>query len=168
MALMQLPEEQSVNNTMRYMRLNYSRGFTLMELLVVIGIIGILTSVGLISFSSANKRAKDGAVHSDISGIRAEAQLYYNTYSGYGSNVALDPSCTANVFSEAKIRAQISAADTANGASRTVVCAVSAGGADYAVAGGLSAAGSYYCVDSNGFGGRVSSITTVTSDAVCQ
>jgi len=135
-------------------------GFTLVELLVVIAIIGILTSVVLVSVSTANKRGKDATVQSDLSEIRAQAQLYYNTNGGYvgaGYSGGAGTCSTANtVFSDLKIQAQIAAANAANGAgaAREVVCNVSADGADYAVSSPLSTAGTYYCVDSNGIGHR--------------
>lgn len=135
-------------------------GFTLVELLVVIAIIGILTSVVLVSVSTVNKRGQDTAVQSDLSGIRAQAQLYYSTYSGYVAAPPLGSAGTCatagTVFTEPRVKQQIDAAEKTNGG-RTVVCNVSADGADYAVSSELSTAGTYYCVDSNGVGVRSSS-----------
>lgn len=131
------------------MKSNSSRGFTLVELLVVIAIIGILTSVVLVSVSTANKRGKDAVVQSDLSEVRAQAQLYYNTNSGYG--VAGGCGTAGTVFSDTKVAAQIAAAELANGG-RVVFC--NTDGADYVVYSELSTAGTYYCVDSNGIGAR--------------
>jgi prepilin-type N-terminal cleavage/methylation domain-containing protein len=132
-------------------------GFTLVELLVVISIIGILTSVVLVSVSTANKRGNDAAVQSDLSEIRAQAQMYYNNYSGYVATPPLGSAGTCatagTVFADTKVKQQIDAAEKANGG-RTVVCNVSIDGADYAVSSELSTAGTYYCVDSNGIGVR--------------
>lgn len=136
------------------------RGFTLVELLVVISIIGILTSVVLVSVSTANKRGKDAVVQSDLSEVRAQAQLYYNTNGGYvgaGYSGGAGTCATANtVFTDPKVKQQIDAANASNGAgaANEVVCNVSADGADYAVSSPLSSAGTYYCVDSNGIGVR--------------
>ena len=53
------------------------RGFTLVELLVVIAIIGILASIVLVSLSTARNRAYDAEIQSELSQVRADAELYY-------------------------------------------------------------------------------------------
>ena len=54
------------------------RGFTLIELLVVIAIIGVLSSVVLGQLSSARNKGADAAVTQNISGIRPQAELFYD------------------------------------------------------------------------------------------
>jgi prepilin-type N-terminal cleavage/methylation domain-containing protein len=46
--------------------LNDNKGFTLIELMVAIAIIGILSSVALVSFSSATKSANDAKIKSGL------------------------------------------------------------------------------------------------------
>lgn len=151
-----------------------SAGFTLVELLVVIAVIGILSSVVLMSLSTANTRGKDVAIQSDLVGVRTQAQLYYNSNGGYSLNGASIPassdcSAASSVFVDPKIGLQILAADSANGGARSVICSVTAGGAAYAVAAEFaSTAGTYFCVDSNGLGVKITSLTTVTNSASCQ
>lgn len=51
-------------------------GFTLIELLVVIFIISILTGIGLVSFSGAQKQARDTTRRSDLGQYRVAIENY--------------------------------------------------------------------------------------------
>ncbi len=74
----------------KIMNKNYLKrlsGFTLVEMLVVIAIIGILSTTVLTALGPARNKAKDARIISDINQIRAVAEtLYDGTY----DNVALD------------------------------------------------------------------------------
>jgi prepilin-type N-terminal cleavage/methylation domain-containing protein len=59
------------------------KGFTLIELLVVISIIGMLSSIVLSSLNSARKKGADAAIISGLANMRAQAELFYGTISGY-------------------------------------------------------------------------------------
>ena len=58
-------------------------GFTLVELLVVISIIGILASIGLVAFNSAQARSRDVQRKSDLKQISSALELYYSDYGQY-------------------------------------------------------------------------------------
>lgn len=58
------------------------QGFTLIEILVVIAIIGILSSVVLGSLNSAREKGADGAVKSNLSSVKNVAAIYYDDQSG--------------------------------------------------------------------------------------
>lgn len=58
-------------------------GFTLVELLVVISIIGLLSSVVLASLSSARAKARDTRRISDMRQIGLALQLYYDANGSY-------------------------------------------------------------------------------------
>ena len=59
-------------------KLKSIKGFSLFELLVTISIIGILVSVATVSFSSAQKKARDARSVQDIGMIQKSAELYYS------------------------------------------------------------------------------------------
>lgn len=58
-------------------------GFTLLELLVVITIIGLLSSVGLASYTRAQARARDAKRQSDLTTLRNALELYYSENNNY-------------------------------------------------------------------------------------
>ena len=64
-------------------------GFTLVELLVTIAIIGILSAVVLTSMSGARNQAKDGRRVSDIKQIQLALELYYDINKTYPVDTAM-------------------------------------------------------------------------------
>jgi len=57
---------------------NYKkRGFTLFELLVSISIIGILTAIASVSFSTAQKKARDARRMEDVNAVAKAAETFY-------------------------------------------------------------------------------------------
>lgn len=110
------------------------RGFTLIEILVVITIIALLAVGGLASFQGITRASRDGRRKTDLEQIRAAIELYRNnntngsypdasdititcasttgitdTDNTYLSKVPLDPQCTGVTYSYAP-------ADSAGGA----------------------------------------------------
>lgn len=62
-------------------------GFTLIELIVVIAIIGLLSTVGLVALKSAREKSRDTKRIADIKTIETALELFYSTYNRYPDNV---------------------------------------------------------------------------------
>jgi len=60
------------------MKYIYQSGFTLLELLVVIGIISLLVGLGSVSYSTAQKKARDAKRKSDLQAIQSSLEQYYS------------------------------------------------------------------------------------------
>lgn len=54
------------------------KAFTLLELLVVIGIIGVLVALGTVSYSTAQKKARDAKRKNDLKAIQNALEQYYS------------------------------------------------------------------------------------------
>lgn len=74
-------------------RFTLQRGFTLMELLVVISIIAILIALGAISYTTAQQKGRDARRQGDMRGWgQALEQYYADTSSAYPASC--DPGAT--------------------------------------------------------------------------
>jgi len=62
---------------------NTKRGFTLIEILVVIAIIGILSSVVLASLATSRAKARDARRIADLEEVKKALELYYDSNGAY-------------------------------------------------------------------------------------
>ncbi len=84
-------------------RKHMQKGFSLIELLVVATVIIVITTIGLVSFTTAGKGARDGKRKADLEAVRQALVLYKadgNTYpSGTSGNNANYTTMTATLVS---------------------------------------------------------------------
>ena len=68
----------------------FQKGFTILELLVVVAIIGILTAVVFGALNNARAKGADKAIISNLASVRSQADLYYgantNSYGTFNGN----------------------------------------------------------------------------------
>lgn len=55
------------------------KSFTLLEMLIVLGIIAVILSVLTVSFSTAQKKSRDAKRKSDIKSLQGALEQYYST-----------------------------------------------------------------------------------------
>jgi len=71
-------QQSAISNYVR----RFNLGFTLLEMLVVIGIIAVLAGMGAVSYSTAQKKARDGKRKMDIGAIKNAMEQYYMLCNG--------------------------------------------------------------------------------------
>lgn len=65
-------------------------GFTLLELLVVMAIIGILAAIGMSSYGTVQSKARDARRKSDLENVARALEMYYNDNKAYPGSIAWD------------------------------------------------------------------------------
>jgi prepilin-type N-terminal cleavage/methylation domain-containing protein len=76
------------NKLVKMKKINKNRGFTLVELLVVISIIAILSSVLATGYVTSQKNARDAARKLNLKSIADALNMYYNDYGTYPGSIA--------------------------------------------------------------------------------
>ena len=122
------------------------KGFTLIELIVVIAIFGILAAITLAFLSKPGAQASDASVKANLLSIRKQSEIYYLESNSYGENFT---ECNDGVFSDPKVTEALN--EIQNNINGSIACNTSASGATWAISvNKLKSAGVVWCVDSAG------------------
>ncbi len=136
--------------------MNKDKGFTLIEIVVVIAIIGILSAVVLAVLSRPRASGADAAIKGDLRTVQTQSQLFYgdnnNRYNTDGATgvtpAAACPTSGATMFAaDTQIKSAISHINSVSG--NTATCYMSSNGSQYLIWIALKTSG-YWCVDSTG------------------
>ncbi|HOI42492.1 MAG TPA: prepilin-type N-terminal cleavage/methylation domain-containing protein, partial [Elusimicrobiales bacterium] len=76
---------------------NSKKGFTLIELMIVVAIIGILAAIAIPKFADLINKSKEGATKGALSSVRSAINVYYGDNEGwYPSGAVAAASLTSN------------------------------------------------------------------------
>jgi len=64
-------------------RKNNQKGFTLVELMIVVAIIGILAAIAIPQFAAYRQKAYNSSAQSDLKNAKTAAEAYYADYQHY-------------------------------------------------------------------------------------
>ena len=103
------------------------KGFTIVELLIVIVVIGILAALVLNTFSGVQKRARDTQRQTDVNSIATQLEVYYNDNGGYPLAATITTSNLKGLDAGA-LQPPNSTATTVNGVSAAVSAKPTNGG----------------------------------------
>lgn len=73
------------------------KGFTFIELMVVISIMAILVGAGIVTYTGTNKRSRDARRKTDIEQVRSALEMYRADNGSYPIQICADESCPIEV-----------------------------------------------------------------------
>jgi prepilin-type N-terminal cleavage/methylation domain-containing protein len=78
------------------MSIRVHHGFTIVELLIVIVVIGILAAITLVAYGGIQERARFSSMRSDLASMNKAIRLYHAQYGSYPITPGTGPGCTSD------------------------------------------------------------------------
>lgn len=130
---------------------NKERGFTLIEMLIVVAIIGSISTVVLTRTKGSKERGADTAVKAGLQQVIAQAENFYSlNEDNYGESSYSDGSGSDDgACSDGKITSQLGKIDKQSASGNDVQC--SSSDQKIAVSASLKGGGGTWCVDNDGY-----------------
>ena len=135
--------------------MNKQKGFSLVELLVVIAIMAILATIAVASLNSARTKSADTAVQSAMQSLKAQAEIFYDTKGWYNSDgsTAMSINCvgatpaTGGVFGDPAVQNIILNIQKNAASGATLTCTTDSLGQKWAVSVNKLKSGGPWCLD---------------------
>lgn len=134
-------------------KLNGKKGFTLLELLVVISIIGILVAIGAVAYSQAQQKGRDAKRVGDMKALQSAFEQYYSTHNNVYSDSCLTMATAASMALPTDPKSGWTAYNTSSGCTSTsayCICAdlegTSGNASNSNCSSFVSGGGGFYCV----------------------
>ena len=129
------------------MKLN-KKGFTLIELMIVVAIIGILAAIAIPKFADLINKSKEGATKGALSSVRSALQVYYGDNEGVFPRDTLSTLTASAKYITAIPVAKLPGTGHADGGAITAASSATVAGA-FVPAGSMEAGGWAYFNDNS-------------------